>query len=211
MNTLQEASRIYKALQKPGPTFGGWQMLPGTNLARSIARSGVDWICVDTEHGNISDSEMHEAVTAIALTGVSPLVRIASNEAWMVKLQIETRPALDHVREIAALPGVDVLLIGPFDLANNIGHPILTGQIAPELAAAIDKIKEAAHAEGKKVAIYCNSGEDARRYAQRGFDMMSVLTDQIGITGAFQASLKVASGEVDASAGDGRVKGYDGR
>lgn len=61
------------------------QMLPGTNLARSIARSGVDWICVDTEHGNISDSEMHEAVTAIALTGVSPLVRIASNEAWMVK------------------------------------------------------------------------------------------------------------------------------
>lgn len=60
-------------------------MLPGTNLARSIARSGVDWICVDTEHGNISDSEMHEAVTAIALAGVSPLVRIASNEAWMVK------------------------------------------------------------------------------------------------------------------------------
>jgi hypothetical protein len=60
-------------------------MLPGTNLARSIARSGVDWICVDTEHGNISDSEMHEAVTAIALSGVSPLVRIASNEAWMVK------------------------------------------------------------------------------------------------------------------------------
>ena len=57
-------------------------MLPGTNLARSIARSGVDWICVDTEHGNISDSEMHEAVTAIALAGVSPLVRIASNEAW---------------------------------------------------------------------------------------------------------------------------------
>ena len=104
MNTLQEASRIYKAFQKGGPSFGGWQvgtagdacigycdtadtpqMLPGTNLARAIARSGVDWICVDTEHGNINDSQMHEAVTAIALAGVSPIVRIAANELWMVK------------------------------------------------------------------------------------------------------------------------------
>lgn len=70
MNTLQEGSRVYKALKKGGPSFGGWQvsmpmsntnteipnkvkMLPGTNHARAIARSGVDWICVDTEHGNI--------------------------------------------------------------------------------------------------------------------------------------------------------------
>jgi hypothetical protein len=29
------------------------QMLPGTNHSRAIARSGVDWICVDCEHGNI--------------------------------------------------------------------------------------------------------------------------------------------------------------
>lgn len=61
------------------------------------------------------------------------------------------------------------------------------------------------------MAIYCNSGEDARMYAQRGFDMMSVLTDQIGITGAFQRSLGVARGEVEGSGGDGKVKGYDGR
>jgi 2-keto-3-deoxy-L-rhamnonate aldolase RhmA len=28
-------------------------MLPGTNHARAIARSGVDWVCIDCEHGNI--------------------------------------------------------------------------------------------------------------------------------------------------------------
>jgi 4-hydroxy-2-oxoheptanedioate aldolase len=79
------------------------QMLPGTNHSRAIARSGVDWICVDCEHGNIDgphhiptpdlttctktglDGQMHEAVAAIAATGVSPIVRIAANEAWMVK------------------------------------------------------------------------------------------------------------------------------
>ncbi len=31
------------------------------------------------------DSNMHEAVAAIAACGVSPLVRIAANEGWMVK------------------------------------------------------------------------------------------------------------------------------
>ncbi|CAN9167643.1 unnamed protein product [Alternaria alternata] len=72
-----------------------------------------------------------------------------------------------------------------------------------ELEEAIESIKEAAHAEGKKVAMYCNSGEDARGYAERGFDMM-------GITGAFERSLGVASGKVEGS-GEKGVKGYDGK
>lgn len=33
---------------------------------------------------------MHEAVAAIAACGVSPIVRIAANEAWMVKRASET-------------------------------------------------------------------------------------------------------------------------
>lgn len=218
---------------------------------------------------------MHEAVAAIAKEGVSPIVRIASNEAWMVKraldagahgicvpliytvddakrlvssakfppegtrgfgspfplqsfsdepltyylqnanstlitvVQIETASALEHVREIAAIPGVDVLLIGPFDLGNNIGRPIL-GEMHQELKDAIEKIKEAAHAEGKKVGIYTNSGDQARQYAERGFDMISILTDQMGITQAFAESLGAARGEAKKG-DDGRVKGYDGK
>ena len=54
-----------------------------------MCRSGVDWVCVDTEHGNIGDPDMHEAVAAIASTGVSPIVRIAANEHWMVKRALD--------------------------------------------------------------------------------------------------------------------------
>lgn len=106
---MQAANRLQKALRTgSGLTFGAWQMLPGTNHARVMARSGFDWICVDTEHGNIdgmkytelqfaariilltllrvaSDAAMHEAVAAIAACDVSPVVRIAANEGWMVK------------------------------------------------------------------------------------------------------------------------------
>jgi 4-hydroxy-2-oxoheptanedioate aldolase len=79
-----------------------------------------------------------------------------------------------------------------------------------DLKDAIESIKEAAHAEGKKVAMYCNSGEDAQSYAERGFDMISILTDQMGITGAFAQSLAVASGKTKSS-GDKSAKGYDGK
>lgn len=51
---MQAANRLQRALQTgSGLTFGAWQMLPGSNLARTVARCGFDWILVDTEHGNI--------------------------------------------------------------------------------------------------------------------------------------------------------------
>ena len=106
---MQAANRLQRALRTgSGLTFGAWQMLPGTNHARVMARCGFDWICVDTEHGNIdgmnetpiasaaadfanvissvgSAAAMHEAVAAVAACGVSPVVRIPANEGWMVK------------------------------------------------------------------------------------------------------------------------------
>ena len=51
---MQTANRVQRALRAgAGASFGAWQMLPGTNHARVMARSGFDWVCVDTEHGNI--------------------------------------------------------------------------------------------------------------------------------------------------------------
>lgn len=39
------------------PAMGFWQMLPGANISRVLARSGADWIMVDCEHGNIDGRE----------------------------------------------------------------------------------------------------------------------------------------------------------
>lgn len=83
---MQSANRLHKALNTGnGRSFGAWQMLSGANQARTIARCGFDWVCVDCEHGELGDREMHEAVAAIAATGVSPIVRIPANEGWMAK------------------------------------------------------------------------------------------------------------------------------
>jgi 4-hydroxy-2-oxoheptanedioate aldolase len=79
-----------------------------------------------------------------------------------------------------------------------------------ELKDAIDKIKEAAHAEGKKVGIYCTDGQQAQGYAQRGFDFISVCTDFPAITATFAGAVRTAKGEATGN-DSGRVKGYDGR
>ena len=52
--TMQAANRLQKALRTgSGLSLGAWQMLPGSNISRLIARTGFDWVVVDSEHGNI--------------------------------------------------------------------------------------------------------------------------------------------------------------
>ena len=77
-----------------------------------------------------------------------------------------------QVDAIAKVPGIDVLFIGPFDLGNNIGHPILDGTMHDELKEAIVKIQEAAKENKKSTGIYCTSGDQARQFADEGFHMV---------------------------------------
>lgn len=71
-----------------------------------------------------------------------------ANDALLTVVQIETQEALDNVDEIAAVDGVDILFVGPFDLGNNIGRPFM-GEMHEDLRNAITKIREAATNAGK--------------------------------------------------------------
>lgn len=92
-------------------------------------------------------------------------------------MQIETKEALQDVEAIAAVPGIDVLFVGPFDLGNNIGHPIVNGVMHEDLEKGIKKVLDAATQAGKKAGIFCTSGTQARKYAEMGFVMVSAATD----------------------------------
>ena len=88
-----------------------------------------------------------------------------ANDALLTIVQIETKEALENVDAIAAVVGVDLLFIGPFDLGNNIGHPIMGGDMHDDLHAAIEKTFKAAKAAGKRAGIFCTSGEQSKKYA----------------------------------------------
>ncbi|KAF4456377.1 24-dihydroxyhept-2-ene-17-dioic acid aldolase [Fusarium albosuccineum] len=271
LSTMQASNKLRTALNEGRKAFGAWQMLPGANVSRVLARSGVSWVLVDCEHGNLDDGAMHDAVPAIAALGVSPIVRLPDMQGWMVKraldsgahgivvpllrtpdearqlvqsakfppwgkrgfgspiaperfspvpsfteylqqandslltiVQIETKEALESIDEIAAVEGIDVLFIGPFDLGNNIGHPIIDGVMTQELKDAIARVLAASQKAGKKTGVYCTGGEQAKLFADQGFDMMNVVTDYTALDFVAKEQLSFAN----RSAKPARGKGY---
>ncbi|KAI1294300.1 Pyruvate/Phosphoenolpyruvate kinase-like domain-containing protein [Xylaria venustula] len=98
-----------------------------------------------------------------------------ANESLLTIVQIETQEALDAVEEIAAVPGIDVLFIGPFDLGNNIGHPILDGVMKPELEQAIDRILAATIKAGKKAGFFASITERALEHKPQFSRVKSVI------------------------------------
>lgn len=125
-----------------------------------------------------------------------------ANDSLITMVQIETKEALEVVDEIAPL--VDVLFVGPFDLGNNIGHPVIDGVIKPELDAAIRKTLEAAKKADKRAGIYCTSGEQAKYFADMGFHMIHVATDFSALQLIMGETLAIAKGEKKFEA----AKGY---
>jgi 2-keto-3-deoxy-L-rhamnonate aldolase RhmA len=77
---------------------------------------------------------------------VAEVVAAINRETLLVAM-IETLDGLENVDEIAAVPGIDALLVGCTDLAAEMG---LTGQLGhPQVAAAIDKVCAACARHGK--------------------------------------------------------------
>ena len=75
----------------------------------------------------------------------------ALNDATMVIAMMETVEALEHVEEIAAVDGVDMLLVGTNDLTAEMGIP---GQYDhPQVRAAYARTIAACRKHGKHVGV----------------------------------------------------------
>jgi 2-dehydro-3-deoxyglucarate aldolase/4-hydroxy-2-oxoheptanedioate aldolase len=97
---------------------------------------------------------------------------------------IETARGLENVEAIAAVPGVDVLWLGHFDLTNFLGIP---GQFShPLYQQAVQKISSAAAKHGKAAGYMAADAALGREYLGHGFRMIATGTDQ----GLLQAALK---------------------
>ncbi|MDE2430803.1 MAG: 2-dehydro-3-deoxyglucarate aldolase [Burkholderiales bacterium] len=109
-----------------------------------------------------------------------------ANQNACAVLQIETREGLHNIEEIAALDGADCLFIGPADLSASLGH---LGQADhPEVQNAIAHILQVCTQAGKAAGIFAASVEDAARYRDIGFSLISLHSDVAWLTrGAMHA------------------------
>lgn len=101
-----------------------------------------------------------------------------ANAQSLLMIQIETRESVDHLDEIAAIEGVDVLFVGPTDLSISYGIP---GQPDnPELAVTIEHVIERCKANGIATAIQANDLAYARKWVEKGMQVISY-SSEIGI------------------------------
>jgi 2-keto-3-deoxy-L-rhamnonate aldolase RhmA len=93
------------------------------------------------------------------------------NQELLTTVMIETPLALENAEKIAAVPGVDVLLIGTNDLAMELGIP---GQFSHEkIVAAYEKVIAACRKHGKWPGMGgCYVDDLLRQYIAMGMRMI---------------------------------------
>ena len=82
-------------------------------------------------------------------------------------LQIESAAAVKAIDSIASLDGIDVLFVGPADMAASMGLKI--GESHPDLTAAIARVASVAKKYGKAIGIDATSHEAFTRFQRMGF------------------------------------------
>lgn len=93
-----------------------------------------------------------------------------ANEQTFIVIQLEEPSAIDKAEEIAAVDGVDVIMLGPADFSILSGVP---GQFDhPKVQTAIEKIAKAAANAGKNWACPAGSVDRARELLSLGAKLL---------------------------------------
>jgi len=106
--------------------------------------------------------------------GAIPLAEYVemANREVMVICQIETVKGVDHAAEIAAVPGVDVIFVGPVDLSQSLGYP---GQRQhPLLLETMQRVFAAAKAAGVAAGTLTSDVAQGREQAAAGLQYLCI-------------------------------------
>ncbi len=77
-------NRVKKLWREGKTAIGGFLSIPSSFSAEVMAHTGLDWLCVDLQHGAIDYSDAVPMLAAISTTAVTPLVRVPWNEPSII-------------------------------------------------------------------------------------------------------------------------------
>ena len=70
-------------------TLGAIATIPSVQTVQVMARSGLDWVIIDMEHGPIDLAAAHAMIAATSGTPLVPLVRVAAGASWHAKAPLD--------------------------------------------------------------------------------------------------------------------------
>jgi 4-hydroxy-2-oxoheptanedioate aldolase len=137
---------------------------------------------------------------ALSLSGLAPLDYLkAANGFSLTIAMIETRAALAALDDILAVDGIDGVFVGPSDLSIALTDGATVDQSHPEVDKALDHIVKRAKASGKFASAFCGDGKRAGEVAAKGYQLMSIGTDQLLLRAGCKAGLEAARATGKAS------------
>ncbi len=237
MTTIRNPLR--RKFEAKETAYGLWVTLESATVSEIAAEMGLDWICIDMEHGSLdyrdvvhharamrgSDTAVLVRVPAIAedkikraldlgVDGVIlPLVRSAAelrealsyarypmtgvraiggeralrwglkmdeyldsaNQEILVIPNIETAEASADIDNILAVPGLEAIFFGPYDLSASFGHFKQWG--GPGVAENILRMRKLAADRGISAGLVATSADDLKKRQSQGFQMIALGTD----------------------------------
>lgn len=131
------------------------------------------------------------AFPAIGHGLTTPEYMKSANETIITMIQIETSAGVQNVEEICAVPGVDLVFIGPNDLAQSLlGYTPARGD-EPVFVNAIEKIVAAGRKHGKWTGRMVNNGAAAKE-AREKYDTVAITGDTKAIQNWYMAEFEIA-------------------
>jgi 4-hydroxy-2-oxoheptanedioate aldolase len=113
--------------------FGLWMTVPGSVGAEIFAGTGVDYVCVDQQHGVIDYDSMVPMFQAIRAEGAAPVTRVLSNDPFLIMKALDAGawgvivPLIDNAEAAARAasacryPPRGIRSYGPVRAAGVIG------------------------------------------------------------------------------------------
>lgn len=110
-----------------------------------------------------------------------------ANEQITVVVQAEHAQAVENIEEIVKVPGIDAVLLGPYDLSASYGK---LGQIDdPEVVAGIERVTKACQAAGIPLGYFGVTAEAIRPYIDAGYTLLVGGVDTIFLSSAAKRML----------------------
>lgn len=118
---------------------------------------------------------------------------------------IETARGLAAAEEICAVPGLTGIYVGPADLAISMGYQPADAWTRPEVRAAMDAIRSAAHGAGLVAGIHAGTGKLGKVVADLGFQMITLASESQALRRGAGEHLTEATGHAGAATPSGHT------
>ncbi|MEZ6049421.1 MAG: aldolase/citrate lyase family protein [Planctomycetaceae bacterium] len=100
-----------------------------------------------------------------------------ANESVSVVVQAEHAQAVENIESIVKVPGVDAVLLGPYDLSASLGH---TGELDhPTVVEAIDHITETCLKASMPLGYFGVNAKAVQPFIDRGYSLIVAGVDTL--------------------------------